>query len=102
MSYNITFQKRGREMGEKIIYEVLRVIDGKPIFLENHFRRMENSFKLIGEEFSLSYEKISNAIYELIKNEGKLEGNIKSNLLNYTQPGIILADLGFFGSEFEN
>ena len=55
-------------MGEKIIYEVLRVIDGKPIFLENHFRRMENSFKLIGEEFSLSYEKISNAIYELIKN----------------------------------
>lgn len=64
-------------MGEKIIYEVLRVIDGKPIFLENHFRRMENSFKLIGEEFSLSYEKISNTIYELIKNEDKLEGNIK-------------------------
>lgn len=64
-------------MGEKIIYEVLRVIEGKPIFLENHCIRMENSFKLIGEEFPLSYEKISNKIYELIKNEDKLEGNIK-------------------------
>lgn len=64
-------------MGEKIIYEVLRVIEGKPIFLESHFRRMENSFKIIGEEFPLSYEKISNKIYELIKNEDKLEGNIK-------------------------
>lgn len=64
-------------MREKIIYEVLRVINGKPIFLEDHVRRMENSFKLIGEEFLLSYEEISNQIYELIKNQGKLEGNIK-------------------------
>ncbi|WP_160687345.1 aminotransferase class IV [Clostridium sp. C2-6-12] len=64
-------------MGEKIIYEVLRVIEGKAIFLENHFRRMENSFKLIGEEFSLSYDKINSEIYKLIKNEDKLLGNIK-------------------------
>lgn len=64
-------------MGEKIIYEVLRVIEGKPIFLESHYRRMENSFELIGEDFPLSYEKISSGIYELIKHEDKLEGNIK-------------------------
>lgn len=64
-------------MEEKIIYEVLRVIDGKPIFLENHFKRMENSFKLIGQEAILVYEEVSNKIYDLIKNENKLEGNIK-------------------------
>lgn len=64
-------------MEEKIIYEVLRVIDGKPIFLENHFKRMENSFKLIGQEVILIYEEVSNKIYDVIKNENRLEGNIK-------------------------
>lgn len=64
-------------MGEKIIYEVLRVIDGKPIFLENHFKRMENSFELIGEKTTLTYEEISKKIYDLIRSENKTEGNIK-------------------------
>ena len=64
-------------MEEKIIYEVLRVIDGKPIFLEEHIRRMENSFKLVGEVFSLKFEEIYAKIDEFIKNEKKNIGNIK-------------------------
>lgn len=64
-------------MQDKIIYEVLRVIDKKPIFLENHLERMENSFKLINEEFKLSYEEISTKIHELIVHENKSYGNIK-------------------------
>lgn len=64
-------------MVDKIIYEVLRVMDGKPIFLENHLKRMENSFNLINEKFTLSYEKLSDKIKLLIKNEKKINGNIK-------------------------
>ena len=64
-------------MEDKIIYEVLRVIDGKPIFLENHLKRMKNSFELINEKFTLSYEEISMKIDDLIKTENKFEGNIK-------------------------
>lgn len=64
-------------MNDKIIYEVLRVIDEKPIFLESHLKRMENSFNLINEKFTLSYKEISDNIEELIKNEKKINGNIK-------------------------
>lgn len=64
-------------MEDKIIYEVLRVIDGKPIFLENHLERMKNSFKLINKEFTLKYDEISAKINTLIKSENKAEGNIK-------------------------
>lgn len=64
-------------MKERVIYEVLRVIDGKPLFLENHLKRMENSFKLINEEFTLKYDDICAKIDELIKNEKKNIGNIK-------------------------
>jgi branched-chain amino acid aminotransferase len=64
-------------MEQKIIYEVLRVVNGKAIFLENHLKRMKNSFELIGEIFTLSYEEIIIKIDELIRNENKLCGNIK-------------------------
>lgn len=56
-------------MSEKVIYEVLRVIDGKAIFLENHLRRMKSSFELIGEKFTLNCEEIAMEIDELIKNK---------------------------------
>lgn len=64
-------------MDDKIIYEVLRVINGKPIFLEDHLERMENSFNLINEKFTLSYEDISDRIKKIIEKEKKTEGNIK-------------------------
>lgn len=64
-------------MEDKIIYEVLRVIDGIPVFLEAHLERMKNSFKLINVEFPLSYEDIRTKIESVIKEEGKNNGNIK-------------------------
>lgn len=64
-------------MEEKVIYEVLRVINGKAVFLEAHIKRMENSFELIGEDFPLKYDDIYLKISELIKRENKSIGNIK-------------------------
>lgn len=64
-------------MEEKVIYEVLRIIDGKPVFLEAHIKRMENSFKLVGEKFPLNYNDIFKQISELVRNENKEIGNIK-------------------------
>lgn len=64
-------------MEEKIIYEVLRIIDGKPIFLEEHIKRMKNSFKLVNEEFKLKYDDIFRLIENTVKSENKIIGNIK-------------------------
>ena len=64
-------------MKDKAVYEVLRVIDGKPLFLEDHLERMKNSFDLINEEFPLKNEEIKNKIKNLINKENKLFGNIK-------------------------
>ena len=43
---------------EKIIYEVLRVVKGKPVFLKEHLARMQKSFNLINKEFPYSEEDI--------------------------------------------
>jgi hypothetical protein len=49
-----------------------------------------NSYKLscVKSSFSISREELMN--------------NLNDSLLNYTSPEIMLADLGFFSSEFEN
>lgn len=64
-------------MKSTIIYEVLRIIDGKALFLEDHLERMKNSFDLINEKFSLNNDEIELKIKKFINKENKLCGNIK-------------------------
>ena len=64
-------------MEDRVVYEVIRIIDGKPLFLENHLDRMKNSFKLINEEFSLAYDEINNKIKKVIETKNTINGNIK-------------------------
>jgi len=52
-------------------------------------------FKINSYKLSLIKSSFSSTREELIN-------NLKENLLNYTSPAIILADLGFFKSESEN
>ncbi|MBM3414993.1 MAG: hypothetical protein FJY20_00830 [Bacteroidetes bacterium] len=61
----------------------------------------------IGQMTRLSFFKINSYKLSLIKasfckTRDELGRNLHSTLLNYTSPAIILADLGFFGSETEN
>ncbi len=55
----------------------------------------------------LAYFKINSYKLSLIRSafsstREELISNLKENLFNYTSPDIILADLGFFGSETDN
>ena len=62
---------------EKIIYEVLRVVNGKPAFLKDHLERMKKSFKLINKEFPYDEDEIEKLIIEVIKKNDNALGNIK-------------------------
>ncbi|NOT52645.1 MAG: hypothetical protein HOP10_15385 [Chitinophagaceae bacterium] len=61
----------------------------------------------IAQSARLAYFKINSYKLSIIKSSfantrDELMNNLKENLLNYTSPAIILADLGFFKSETEN
>lgn len=61
----------------------------------------------IGQMARLAHFKINSYKLSLIKasfckTRDELVQNLHCTLLNYTSPAIILADLGFFGSETEN
>lgn len=74
------FKKIAKDFEEPkgtIIYEVLRIIDGIPLFLENHLERMNNSFKIIDKVNPYKDEEIKKSIIELSKTNKVKDGNVK-------------------------
>jgi branched-chain amino acid aminotransferase len=59
------------------LYEVVRIIDGVPLFLEKHLQRLDNSAKIINKELWMSLEEIKEKMMRLIEANGKNSGNIK-------------------------
>ena len=80
-------------------------------FLYNDQAHIAESFNLV-EEFTaqtarLAFFKVNSYKLSLFKSsfmqtKTELRDNIRNSLLNYTSPGIILADLGFFQSQVDN
>lgn len=65
------------EKNGKVIYEVLKIINGKPLFYKEHYERMVNSFKLNDKSIVISEEDLLKDIYKLILINEKQIGNIK-------------------------
>lgn len=59
------------------IYEIIRVINGVPIYLEDHLNRMFESAKLTGIDLGSNEGEIKSAIKETINRNNMPLGNIK-------------------------
>ena len=59
------------------VYEVLRVIDGVPLFLEDHLERLERSLALAKSGGEVNLNVLDNAIQQLISANEAIIGNIK-------------------------
>ncbi|MFA5523070.1 MAG: aminotransferase class IV [Tissierellales bacterium] len=75
-----------KEATSPLIYEVIRIIDGIPIFLEGHIERMRKSAELIGKTINKSAEKITEEIYKLIDANKENNMNIKLLFTNIDSP----------------
>lgn len=59
------------------LYEVIRVIDGVPIFLDMHLRRLSNSANIINRTIWMNTEDLKNELFKLININKYSSGNIK-------------------------
>jgi len=62
---------------EKKIYEVIRVEEGIPLFLEDYLERLENSFRLNNAEMPLNLDQIQKMLMRLIKINAHESGPVK-------------------------
>ena len=59
------------------VYEVVRLTGGRPQFLPEHFRRLENSLGSIGMAVPFTYEDLEHSIARLAADGGIMDHNIK-------------------------
>lgn len=71
-----------KPVSSKQIYEVIRIINKKPLFLKEHIERLINSVKITNSKFVITTEIIKNEIEKLVKVNDVIEGNIKIILDN--------------------
>lgn len=71
-----------------VLYEVLRVFRGIPLFLEDHLKRLQESVRLSGRQYTLSFPVIRYLLKNLVKQNRIPEGNVKIVLqfLDHQQP----------------
>ena len=80
VTYGCTFREMAENIIErkemKVIYEVIRIIEGKPLFLKDHLARLMSSLKFItNKNFNIS--KVKKEIKNTIKNNNIINQNIK-------------------------
>lgn len=59
------------------VYEVVRIIEGIPLFLEDHFDRLQNSLKIQGFKFELAFSEFKSEIIRLVELNRITTGNVK-------------------------
>lgn len=61
----------------RVVYEVIRIIDSVPLFFEDHLERMEKSFIAIGGELKFSAYNLKNGVRRLLEANGNTCCNVK-------------------------
>lgn len=59
------------------IYEVLRIDNGVPLFLEDHYSRLKASIEIIGYTLSLSFDQINSKLNTIISENKMINCNVK-------------------------
>lgn len=62
---------------KKLLYEVIRVIDKTPLFLREHFERLDNSIALANLTVNFSEKHMRESILKLIQENSVEDGNVK-------------------------
>lgn len=62
---------------DQLVYEVIRIIDGIALFLEDHFGRLMRSMQIQGLTFQMDFQDFKEDIAEIVRQNQQMEGNIK-------------------------
>ena len=74
------------------VYEVIRIINGVPLFFEDHVKRLNDTAKMRGKYIPYKPQEIRNQILQLVGLNQSFMGNVKL-VFNYSDSGKRSSDL---------
>lgn len=74
------------------VYEVIRIINGVPLFFEDHIRRLNDTAKMRGKSIPYKLQEIRQQILQLVELNHSFMGNVKL-VFNYSNSGKKSPDL---------
>lgn len=82
--YNGLIKEYSDEMGYdlasisgKAAYEVIRIINGVPLFFEDHYERLKRTFTAMGKQLNMTFSQLGENIHMLLDKSGKINCNVK-------------------------
>jgi branched-chain amino acid aminotransferase len=72
--------KAGQEltnMPGRAAYEVIRIINGVPLFFEDHYNRLKGTFDAVGRQLDMSFAQLGENIHILLDKNGNSNCNVK-------------------------
>jgi branched-chain amino acid aminotransferase len=64
-------------ISDGLVYEVIRILDGKALFSEDHYARLKNTLNSTGSEIDMTLDDFKRYMFELAKLNQKEVGNIR-------------------------
>ncbi len=74
-----------QKISGKAAYEVIRIIDGVPLFFEDHYNRLKITFNTIGKSLNMTAEQLTDSIMKLLSKNNV--GNCNVKLLLFDEAG---------------
>lgn len=75
------------------VYETVRVVGGKPLFLDEHCRRLMGSARIIGLEHGFTPDSVAKGALELVSANKAENCNLKIMLIGAGEPGKAALDI---------
>ncbi len=83
------------------IYEVFKIVAGKPLFIEDHLQRLSQSVSKMGLQYSVNFQMIKNDVAELCKANDVYFGNMEL-MLCFDADNSAKYYLGFIPHKYPN
>ncbi len=101
MEYTDTVSHELSQITGRAAYEVIRVINGVPLFFEDHYDRLTGTFNAVGKKLSLSFGLLGDYIRILLEKNVGRNCNVKVSIFFETDQQLIYISKSYYPTREE-
>ncbi len=80
-------------------YEVIRIINGVPLFFEDHYDRLTGTFNAVGRQLSISFSQLGDLIRMLLEKNESRDCNVKVSIFYELDQQLIYISKSYYPTQ---